>query len=454
MAANPKLDLGRFVRSRKRRDGTDHVFMSVPTSLRPEGWPKTINLPCSGKRAGRLDDPRFFERVRNDAKRLNERLDQRRQHEETYRSDRRNVRALAEIYFRTQRYRALSKGRKNRNRRDALIFADWAADRGDPDFASLKKYDFEDFLSLYDEKPALKLDLRSTLNILCVEAIEAGWRADNPIARLPWTVPPLKEEVILWRDDVAEAYAQMAHQMKQPGLGALILFGLRSGQRLGDLREARHDVHYRRGMFQVKQAKTGVMVKFPVPAGLCDLIESVRVEGSPFLFTDADTGTGFTHFHLWARFAEVRRALTREGGPKMQLRTLRHSAVCQMVDARIPLPQIAAVTGHLLARVHAIIARYAVDREGFAVAAMKQLHRSKGGHDEDFVTHDPFEGRDAQTSRKAQYSLPPVDPDRPGRWLGAAHGQHRLDYILPPLSDLWPEENDDEISNFDVLEDA
>lgn len=143
MAANPKSDLGRFVRSRERRDGTDHVFMSVPASLRPEGWPKTISLPCSGKRSGRLDDPRFLDRVRRDAIHLNQRLDQRRQHENTYRSDHRNARALAEIYFRTQRYRELSEGRKTRNSRDALIFAAWAADRGDPDFASLKKYDFE-----------------------------------------------------------------------------------------------------------------------------------------------------------------------------------------------------------------------------------------------------------------------------------------------------------------------
>lgn len=446
MAGNHERDLGRFVRSRTREDGTDHVFMSVPAELRPTGWPPTISLPSEAKRAGRLNDPIFLAKVQREAAILNTRLDQRRHDEEVYRSDRRNARALAEIYFRTQRYRALSDARKYRNRRDALLFAKWAEDRADPDFATLMKPDFEDFLAIYDDRPSQRLELRSTLSILCGEAIEARWRTDNPIAKLKWTAPPPAREVVLWTDEVAQAFAAMAAQMQQPGLGALILFGLRSGQRLGDLRKAKHGVNYRPGMFQVKQSKTGALVKFPVPGHLHRLIESVRVEGSDYIFNDGDTGTSFDPQRLGARFREVRHALANEGDPLMQLATLRHSAVCRMERADISLLQIAAVTGHNLARVHTIITRYAVDREGFAASAMMKLHQADGGHADDFIQHDPFKGSDSGGGLKSTYRAPKIDPGRPGQWLGALHGQHRLAYSLPAVNDLWEDDDADELS--------
>jgi len=167
-----------------------------------------------------------------------------------------------------------------------MLFVDWAERRGDPDFATLRKADFEDFFALYDDRPSQKLDLRSTLDILCTEAMEAGWRTDNPIARIPWTAPEPAREVVLWTDGTAQIFAQMARQMGQPGLAALIVFGLQTGQRLGDLRTARHDVNYRYGRFQLKQSKTGALVKFPVSKSLCRMIEAVRIEGSPYLFNE------------------------------------------------------------------------------------------------------------------------------------------------------------------------
>jgi len=439
MAKEHETNLGRFIRSNRRQDGTDHVFMSVPERLRPEGWPKTITLPTNAKARGSLENSRFLAKVRREAEVLNARLDQRRREEEIYRSDRRNVRALANIYFKTQRFRDVSEDRQYRNKRDAMLFVDWAERRGDPDFATLRKADFEDFFALYDDRPSQKLDLRSTLNILCTEAMEAGWRTDNPIARIPWTAPEPAREVVLWTDGTAQIFAQMARQMGQPGLAALIVFGLQTGQRLGDLRTARHDVNYRYGRFQLKQSKTGALVKFPVSKSMCRMIEAVRIEGSPYLFNDADTGTGFTKGRLSARFNEVRHAVTSDGDPLMLLSTLRHSAVCRMERAGASLLEIASVTGHKLARVHSIIARYAVDREGFAASAMMKLNQADGGDADDFVDDDPFAGVDAEAKTTSVYQSPQMDPGRPGHMLAAKLGQHRHRLVLPPLSDLWGE---------------
>jgi hypothetical protein len=380
------------------------------------------------------------------SQRLNDRLDRIR-FEEAAKAEHgsHTARALANIYLRTQRFRELSPSRAYRNKRDVMIFADWVERcRGNRDFPQLMKPDFEAFLALYDDRKSLQLDLRSVLNILCNEAIDAGWRPDNPVRRLSWKAPPPKEEVVLWKDDMPRIFAEMARRMGQPGLAALIEVGVLTGQRLIDLRLAKHGANFHGGRLRLKQTKTRAKVNVALPRPICELIEAVRLEGSPFLFNDADTGTGFTVGRLHARFSEVRCAVTPEKGPKMLLRTMRHSAVCRMVDAGVHLRKINAVTGHKLGRVHKIVERYAIDTEGFADAAMMELHRANGGSDEDFDATDFGADRDwdADNVQKAIYRTPPVDPDRPERFLAAKLGQHRHRYVMPrELVEAWPEED-------------
>lgn len=444
MKIEKQFSLGRFVRASERKDGTHHVFMSVPSALRPESWPATITLPEEGSQTGSLNNPKFLARVQKAAQGVNKRLDARRDLEKAYRSEgKRNTRAVAEIYFRTKRFRDLSSSRMYRNRRDANIVVDWAERRGDPDFADLVKADFEDLLAIYDDRPSAQLDLRSILNVLCKEAITAKFRPDNPVESIRWTAPDPRDVVVLWKSETVEAYAAMARQMKQPGLAALIQVGIVVGQRLGDLRTAKHGVNYRGGRFQMVQSKTGEKVSIPLSAKLRALIEEVRVEGSPFLFNDGDTNTGYTSGRLSARFVEVRYAVTDDGGPNMILRSLRHSAVCVMVDNKVPLRNIAAVTGHRLGRVNRIMERYSIDTEGFADEAMKMVNRGAGGEDSDFDAVDFGADHDWEGGGKTTYKRPQIDDDRPGRFLGAALGQHRSTYAAPTD---WPPEwrEDDE----------
>ncbi|WP_426051031.1 hypothetical protein [Brevundimonas sp. SL161] len=441
MKTGNEFDLGRFVRERERKGGTHHVFMSVPASLRPPGWPANITLPEEGSQIGSLHDPKFLARVQKAARCVNKRLEVRRELEKTYKCEgRKNTRALASIYFRTLRYRDLSGSRRYRNRRDAMIVVDWAERRGDPDFADFFKDDFEDLLAIYDDRESVQSDIRSILNVLCTEAVTAKFRPDNPVATIPWIRPEPVKRVVLWKPETIEVYATMARQMAQPGLAALIQVGIVVGQRLGDLRTAKHGVNYRGGRFQMVQSKTGVKVSFPLSAKLRELIESVRVEGSPFLFNNGDTNVAFTEARLGTAFAEVRFAVTKDGAPKMLLRSLRHSAVCVMVDNKVPLRNIAAVTGHRLDRVNTIINRYAIDNEGFADEAMRMVNRGSGGDDSDFDAVDFGADYDWEGGSQAIYHRPQIDPDRPSRFLGAAFGQHRLKYDVPLE---WPKEGDE-----------
>ena len=122
-----------------------------------------------------------------------------------------------------------------------------------------------------------------------------------------------------------------------------------------------------------------------------------------------------------------------------------------MERAGVSLIQIASVTGHKLARVHSIIARYAVDREGFAAEAMMKLNQVGGGGAGDFIDDDPFAGVDAKAELKSVYRSPPPNPARPGHMLAAKLGQHRHRLVLPPLSDIWGEADEaDEADNIQL----
>ena len=428
------INLGRFVRVRERQDGTHHVFFSVPQGLRPEGWPANITLPEEGTRIGSLKDPKFLLRIRKAANVLNTRLDDRREHNKIYGSKAdKSTRTVAEIYFRTKRYRDLSESRKYRNARDAMIVVNWAEGRGNPDFSTFTKADFEDLLAIYDDRKSAQLDLRSILNVLCKEAIEAHIRPDNPAARLPWTAPRPKHEPVLWKGDLPQRYAEMARQMSQPGLAALIEIGVVIGQRLKDLRLLKHEIHYRNGRIRYKQSKTGARVSINLTRQQIELIESIRQPDSPYVFNDWDTQDAFSHSRLYQRFSEIRYALTRDGEPKLQLRTIRHTAVCNMIDNKVPLRMISAVTGHCSAQLNAITERYAVDPDAFADEAMKIVNRGAGGDDSDFAIGDL--DRDWRADEAPVYRRPPASEARPGRYLGAALGQHRLRYTAP--SEWW-----------------
>lgn len=114
-----------------------------------------------------------------------------------------------------------------------------------------------------------------------------------------------------------------------------------------------------------------------------------------------------------------------------------------MVDNKVPLRNIAAVTGHRLGRVNRIIERYAIDTDGFADEAMKIVNRGAGGEDSDFDATDFGTDRDWEGGSKATYKRPRISEDRPGRYLGALLGQHRLKHVAPTN---WPADCQDEES--------
>lgn len=440
---NEDWKLGRYVRVREREDGTHSVVMEVTRHMRPEGWPASIALPMTGSRYGALHDPRFARRVERDARSLYARL-QRRREEDANRPvfDRKTVVELAEIYYRTLRFRRLSKSRQDRARLNIKKIIAWSAALGHPDFCTIRKPDIEDFLAPYDDRPFMQLDLRSLLNVLAKEAIGAGWRSDNCTQGIPWTAPPPNRKAVLWTNDDVARFATYAVRMKQPGLGAMIAFFMHTGQRVSDLRKATWD-SVRGSHLTIHQSKTKKSVRILLPKRLVSMLHAVRIEGSNYLFNDYDTRTGFTGPHLTARFNEVRIAASEPGGPHFTLRTLRHSAVCEMIKAGASLFEIAGVTGHKAADLVKIIERYAIDLEGFGAAAVRKVNEMNGGSEDDFEeTPLPMMGDMVGQEPPKRYQPPPFDEARPGQHLPAMLGQHRMDWTFPAelMGDLAEDE--------------
>lgn len=399
-----ELRLGRFVKVYRRKDGTDHVVFEVPKRQRPTGWPATLQLPEKGRRTGSLADAKFRDRIINDAARLNRRFDDRRAADARMaRPGHRGMAELGEIYFKTIRFKELSKGRQDRARRAVKKMVDWSINRGNPPFSDFVKADVEDFLSMYDGYPQAQTEFRFIWNHLALEAVE-NWKTGNPCQKVKW--PTLKpKRVNLWTMETVDLYANAANSIGQHGLAALIRFNFLAGQRLGDALRAQHGEHFNGERFTMRQSKTEAVVTFLVPKQLNAMVQAARYEGSPYLFTDFRTGKKFTQYGILTAFTELRAIVAQHNDEMLYLRTLRHSAVCRFVAADVRLLKIRAVTGHKPEHVEKIIDRYAVDMDRFADAAVKDVHRAEGGSDDDFSDTLPIANRDwlAQEASRDRY---------------------------------------------------
>lgn len=419
--------LGRFVCVRPKKDGTHRVMMVVPKDLRPSDWPASIRLPEIGHSYGRLSDQKFRNAVIADADRLNRRLDERRRWEAVANCQGRskNLVELARIYQNSERFRALSPARQTKNLKSLGWILQWSEGRGHPEVASITESTVVDFLDGYSSKPSTRYDLRALWSVLLRMAKAERWIAEIPLQRGGWRIER-QSEAILWTEDDVEQYAAMARRMNEPGLAAMLVVMMRTGQRLGDMRTARWMEEYQGGRFVLSQHKTRSKVNIPVPADLQAIIESVRSPYSDAVFPSGRTGQAFGDQEVKARFNEVREALTHEGGRRLTMNMLRHSAVCALIEANVHTMQIAAITGHLLARVHVILERYAPDRPGLAEQGMMKAHISRGGKAEDFASVEQTRLRDTGSGGPAKpYATPATCWKNPTSHIAAIlHREH------------------------------
>lgn len=363
-------DLGRFVSRRgPRADGTFRVLFEIPPRLRPSGWLPTTPLPIEGDRRGDLTDQDEVQRIKRDAAELYRRYLATRK-DTAPKVAEKSFAVLIDAWQDSDRYRA-TKPRTQKGyaylAREIEALVETATPKPDP--VTINRHDVSVMLRAFDDRPTQKWHVRKVLRMVMDQAVARGWRLDNPVIGVSLKMPATK--VTIWEKADVDAYVWAAVQGGQPWVAAMILTEWEIGQRLTDCvlltRSTRPDTagyDARNGVFRIYQSKTSDgtdmgYVTIRVSRHLRDVLESVIVQGSPYLFHDGATGRPFPDVDRLSHvFEDVRDRVVRAGGRRLVLRALRHSCVVQLARAGCELPEIAAITGHTVQTVGKMMSVY------------------------------------------------------------------------------------------------
>jgi len=353
-----KLELGKYVTLRARKDGTYRVFFQVPAKQRPSGWLSAIPLPIEGERTGDLTDAAEVKRIQVDAKALYDKMTAR-DPEAAPAWPPKSLPALNRLWQATQGFKK-NKPRTQRNYSEAAeLIEAWSASIGHPPVALMKADKVEAFLAIYDDRPTTKKQLKTVLKMLLAYAKKLEWISTNPAEDITVKIP--KSKVAIWELEDVALYAEACIDAGRPSLAAMIWTEWEIGQRLTDvcLFQLGRQYSANRRTFSFEQSKTDAGVDIEISERLAGLLEACRVEGSLYLFVNEATGRPWLEKELSQAFAYVRSTrILAKGGPYRLLRQLRHSCVVQLARAGCTNAEIAAITGHALSSVADILSHY------------------------------------------------------------------------------------------------
>jgi integrase len=375
------ISLGKYVVLKKRADGTSRAYFQVPARLRPSGWSPAIPLPRTADRRGTLDAAEVAA-IKRDAEALYGDLMQAKTGD-TVRPPERSLSTLVDALQRSPEWAALSdKTRVGYETGFKKILA-WSKRCGHPDPTALPRSAILQFLSMFDAgvepdgsvRPArhtAKKHTAAVLRLVLEQAINKGWRTDNPARGIRIKVP--KTKATIWEQKDVDCYVKAARDTGVPSIALIILLEWEIGQRLTDVRAFRPGAEYdaERGVFSFRQSKTDEPVSIEVSLELRGLLKTAG-EGQLFLFRNDRTGKAYTENRLSKTFAWVRVAAVKAGGRPLILKQLRHSCIVQLARAGCTVPEIAAITGHALTSVNGILSVY-LPRDT-AVARAAQVKR-------------------------------------------------------------------------------
>lgn len=360
-----KLELGKYVTTRPRRDGTQRVFFQVPARLRPLDWPSLIPLPLNGARAGDLKDLAEVARIQADAQELYDRLQASRRGTSSTNVPRRSLRTLVRAYQNSagwKRVKPITQKGYSTYINHILTWSE-TCEPAHPDPTRLTRSDIEGFLSLFDDKPVTRKHTRKVMRLVMDQAIALGWRETNPCDGIRLAKAP-KSRALIWEQADVDAYVAAAeapghYTEHRRSIGLIVLLEWEIGQRLTDVRAFRPGSEYdaEAGVFRFYQSKTDSYVTIPISGRLKGLLREAA-DGKLFLFNNEKSGKAYTGERLSKTFAWVRTAAVKNGARPLLLRWLRHSCVVQLARAACTIPEIAAITGHSHASVTKILDVY------------------------------------------------------------------------------------------------
>lgn len=361
------LSLGKYVVLKRRADGSSRAYFQVPARLRPSGWSPAIPLPRTDERRGVLD-AREVAAIKRDADALYRELMQAKTGD-TVKPPERSLSTLVNRWQRSPEWAALTeKTRVGYGTAIKKILA-WSTSCGHPDPSTLPRSAILQYLSSFDAgtdpdgsvrapRHTAKKHTAAALRLVLEQAVDLGWRTDNPARGIRIKVP--KTKATIWEQKDVDCYVKAARDTGVPSIALIVLLEWEIGQRLTDVRAFRPGMEYdaKAGVFSFRQSKTDEPVHIEISVELRKLLAEVVKEGQLFLFRNDRTGKAYTENRLSKTFAWVRVAAVKAGGRPLILKQLRHSCIVQLARAGCTVPEIAAITGHALGSVNSILSVY------------------------------------------------------------------------------------------------
>lgn len=202
----------------------------------------------------------------------------------------------------------------------------------------------------------------SVLALILAWGHDRGLVPLNPCERPGKTYRSERVESV-WRPPDEERFMAVAPKH----IKLAFMLALWTGQRQGDLLRMTWS-DYDGEFIKVKQRKTKARVTIPVSASLKIMLDEAP-RAAPTILSTLD-GTPWTEDGFRASWSKARNAAGIRG---LTFNDLRGTTVTRLAMAGCSIPQIAAVTGHSLKQVHAILdAHYLKREESMAVDAVRK----------------------------------------------------------------------------------
>lgn len=209
---------------------------------------------------------------------------------------------------------------------------------------------------------------RSVLSVVLAIAVRDGHCITNAAAAIDRN--PTDPRTTVWTEAHIDRF--LAHA-PTPSLRLAMALMLYTAQRPGDvLAMTRNRIRERGGRIFIglRQQKTGELLDIPVHAKVVPYLRERLADNSGGLLLVPDPATGRQyHERTFARHWD--NTCKAAGLSGLQRRDLRRTAVVNMAIAGLPVPQIAAVTGHRIDRTAQIIETYLPRHPGVALAAVE-----------------------------------------------------------------------------------
>lgn len=202
----------------------------------------------------------------------------------------------------------------------------------------------------------------AVLALILAWALDRGLVLTNPLERAGRIYRSKRVEKI-WTDADEAAFNAAAPER----LRLALMLALWTGQRQGDLLALKWS-DYDGERIRLVQGKTGVRVAIPVGSALRAVLDATPRRGGTILTTEA--GTAWTEGGFRASW---RTACRKAGITGLTFHDLRGSAVTRLAEAKCTVPQIAAITGHSLHDVGAILDQYLSRTDELADEAIRNL---------------------------------------------------------------------------------